>query len=154
MMSYVNEADYSRTLVMANAKFMSRVVNYQTDFNGPLTDLYKKILKYSTDWEDDKIDKLVYKLQTPKTLTNTNLSEQISNAEAILTFMVENRLGRESDMSDDDRLLKDRLFDDMMREYLPQLPWKLLDEKYESNRINLERFKQEKKASQAEEETE
>ena len=154
MMSYVNEADYSRTLVMANAKFMSRVASYQTDFNGPLTDLYRKILKYCTDWDNDKIERLVYKLHTPKTLNNTNLNDQINNAETILSFMVENRLGREADMSDDDRILKDKLFNDMMREYLPQLPWKLLDEKYETNKILLEKYKREKKAFETEDESE
>lgn len=131
---------------MANAKFMSRVANYQTDFNTPLTELYKKILKFCTDWEDEKIERLVYKLHTPKTLNNTNLSEQITNADSVLTFMVENMMGRESDLSDDDRILKDRLFNDMMREYLPQLPWKILDERYHANKILLEKYKKEKKA--------
>lgn len=153
MMSYVNEADYSRTLVMANAKFMSRVASYQSDFNGPLTDLYKKILKFSTDWDSEKIERLVYKLHTPKTLNNTNINDQISNAESILTFMVENMLGREADLSDDDRILKDRLFNDMMREYLPQLPWKLMDERYEANKILLEKYKREKKAFESEDES-
>lgn len=154
MMSYVNEADYSRTLVMANAKFMSRVASYQSDFNGPLTDLYKKILKFSTDWDSEKIERLVYKLHTPKTLNNTNINDQISNAESILTFMVENMLGREADLTDDDRILKDRLFNDMMREYLPQLPWKLMDERYEANKILLEKYKREKKTFESEDESE
>lgn len=154
MMSYVNEADYSRTLVMANAKFMSRVASYQSDFNGPLTDLYKKILKFSTDWDSEKIERLVYKLHTPKTLNNTNINDQISNAESILTFMVENMLGREADLTDDDRILKDKLFNDMMREYLPQLPWKLMDERYEANKILLEKYKREKKAFESEDESE
>lgn len=154
MMSYVNEADYSRTLVMANAKFMSRVASYQTDFNAPLTELYKKILSFSTDWENEKIERLVYKLHTPKTLNNTNLNDQISNAESILTFMVENMLGREADLSDDDRILKDRLFNDMMREYLPQLPWKLLDDRYQANKILLEKYKKEKEAFETKDEGE
>lgn len=149
MMSYINEADYSRTLVMANAKFMSRVVSYQSDFNPQLTELYKKIIKYNTDWDDDKIARIVYKLHTPKTLNSTNMNEHINNADSIITFMLENLMGRESDMSEDDRLLKDKVFSDMMREYLPQLPWKVLDERYKFNKIMLEKYKQEKKASEA-----
>ena len=63
-------------------------------------------------------------------------------------------LGREADLSDDDRILKDRLFNDMMREYLPQLPWKLMDERYEANKILLEKYKREKKAFESEDESE
>ena len=37
IMNYINEADYAKTLVMANAKYLSRVLSDQIDYNKGIT---------------------------------------------------------------------------------------------------------------------
>ena len=44
IMNYINEADFAKTLVMANAKHLRRVMMYQDNFNEGLTNMYQKIL--------------------------------------------------------------------------------------------------------------
>ena len=128
MMSYLNEADYSRTLVMANAKLVSRVINYQRDFSIGLTDLYKKLVLYSTDIPVEDARRLVYSLVKPKSQAVNSNAELINNIESSITFMVEKMMGTESDLSDEDRMVKDIMTRELAIEMTPNLPWDRLKE--------------------------
>lgn len=135
MMSYLNEADYSRTLVMANAKLVSRVINYQRDFNNSLTEFYKKLALYSTDIPIEDIRRLEYSLVKPKSQAVNSNADLINNIETSINFMVEKMMGAESEMTDEDRIVKDIMTRELAMEMMPNLPWDRLKEISNNARI-------------------
>ena len=48
IVNYLNEADFAKVVEQNNTKFNGRVVNYQLDFNNSITELYQKLLRWST----------------------------------------------------------------------------------------------------------
>ena len=136
IMNYINEADFAKTLVMANAKQLRRVMNYQDSFNESITMLYRKILLYSTDMSESDIENFYYTLQRPKSLPNTNLADTIGYGDQILDTIIKNVYG-ENQQQDDERLMEIDLFrSEMSRSLLSMLPWEEIDKAQE--RVKLE----------------
>jgi hypothetical protein len=151
IMNYINEADYAKTLVMANAKFLGRVVNYQMDFNPAITELYKKILNFSTDLKPELVDELEFTLSAPKALNTTNMTDLINNADQVIQFMIKAMTGEQAPQNDDDNMFKDILYKKFSKELLPMLPWNNAEKMYEDSKVDLEKIKANKKDSETEE---
>lgn len=130
IMDYVNAADYAKTLVMANSKFVARIVSLQLDFNRPITELYKKLLRFCTDLEDHIIDKFEYILNPPRDLNINNMADRINNVDNVIKVMLDATFGVESDQSDERKMLRDELYKELIKKELPSLPWSLLTEQY------------------------
>lgn len=146
IMSYINEADYSRTLVMANAKFIGRVVNYQIDFNRSLTELYKKLMKFSLNIDNPAIiDTFSYKLNPPKSMNNTNLSDLTNNAEQTIAYVIKTLIGENRDPEPNDNIKKDLLYKKVAKELMPMLPWNDFEKMLEEVEIDLAKHLQEKR---------
>ena len=136
IMNYINEADYAKTLVMANAKQLRRVMNYQDSFNESITMFYRKILLYCSDMDESDIENFYYTLQKPKALPNTNLADTIGYGDQILDTVIKNVYG-ENQQDTDERLLEKDLFrKDMARNLLSMLPWEEIDKSLD--RVKLE----------------
>lgn len=133
IMNYVNEADYAKTLVMANSKFLLRVVSYQLDFNPSITELYKKILTYSetNTLNEQLINSLIVTLNTPKSLNTMNISDILSNTDQLINNMIKAKLGDNSDQTEKTNFIRDHLYAKVLRDYLPMLPWTRMDELYD-----------------------
>ena len=143
-MNYINEADYAKTLTMANSKFIGRIVSLQSDFNTPITEMYKMIMKHSNiSIPPDLINSFEYKLNQPKSLNTTNLAEMISNADAVAQTSVRTIIGEGSN-DEDTVVLKDILYKKLMRDFLPMIDWGRIDELYEESNIELAKLKSEK----------
>lgn len=147
IMDYVNQADYAKTLVMANAKFMNRVVNHQLDFNFSITELYKKLMRFSTTIPDDVTEEFEFALATPKALVTANMSDLLSSADQTIQFMVKSLTGENSSPSDDDNEIKDILYAKLAQEMLPMLPWNFGQQALKESRLELTRRKQEAKVT-------
>ena len=147
IMSYINEADYSRTLVMANAKFIGRVVNYQIDFNRANTELYKKLMRYYLNLDENLVENFEYTFASPKSLNNVNLSDLMSNAEQTANFVVKALVGENRNPSEEDNALKDILFKKVSRELLPMIQWSKMDELYMKSKEDLKKLMAERKAA-------
>ncbi len=146
-MSYVNEADYSRTLIMANAKYIGRVVNLQIDFNYGNTDLYKKLMKYHTTIDQSLIDSFEYAFTPPKSLNNVNMSDLISNAEMTSNFILKSLIGENANPSEEDNILKDILFRKVSKELLPMIQWSRMDDLFTESKEELSKKLAERKAN-------
>lgn len=72
-----------------NTKFNGRVVNYQLDFNNGITELYKKIMKYSTNIPPEVIDNFSFILQPPKATSINTKSELINQFTALSDFLTQ-----------------------------------------------------------------
>jgi 6-pyruvoyl-tetrahydropterin synthase len=128
IMNYINEADFAKTLVMANAKQVRRVMMYQDSFNEDLTELYQKILYYCTDFELEDIANFTYTLMRPKTLPNNNLVDLLGYGEQILDFIEKSEFGQYAEETPELNNLKDSFRQIMSRKVLPMLPWEVVDD--------------------------
>ena len=136
IMNYINEADFAKTLVMANAKHMRRVMMYQDSFNEDITSFYQKILCYCTDIELEDIANFRYTLQRPKTLPNNNLVDMIGYGDQILDFVEKSLFGQYAEETPDINVTKDLFRKEFSRKVLPMLPWEIIDEILE--KVNLD----------------
>ena len=127
IMNYINEADFAKTLVMANAKQIRRVMMYQDNFNEDLTEFYQKIMLYCTDFEMEDIVNFTYTLMRPKTLPNNNLVDLLGYGDQILDFIEKSEFGQYND-TDEANVIKDEFRKEMARRVLPMLPWETVDE--------------------------
>lgn len=142
IMNYVNEADYAKTLQMANSKFASRVLNLQLDLNPSITELYKKILRFSaSSIPEDVIDKLVITLNPPKILNTINSADNINTVDQLVQALLKVQIG-ETDNDDKSNYIRDIMYKILAKEYLPGFDWKTIEETYkiaemEANKILL-----------------
>ena len=127
IMNYINEADYAKTLVMANAKFLSRIISYQMDFNASRTKMYKMIMTYSTSIPNEIIEDFSFHLMPPKTLANNNFTELTQYGDNIIDFLNRAIFGENSEATDDINMTKDLFRNKMSRELMPFLPWEDID---------------------------
>lgn len=94
LMNYINEADFAKTLELANTRYQGRIVNYQLDFNRPLTELYRKLMKGSINIDERIINSCEYKLNPPRAstvqVTNDILQNYSSYQDWILNLFLGN----------------------------------------------------------------
>jgi hypothetical protein len=147
IMNYINEADYAKTLVMANAKFQNRVVSYQMDFNPAISELYKKIMLYATDIPEEVVDEFEFILSTPKSLDTANIIDMVNNTDQLAQFMIKTITGEQAPQTDEDNLLKDIVYKKIVQELLPMLPWANSEKIYEDSKVDLQKALANKKGS-------
>ena len=88
IVNYLNEADFAKVVEQNNSKFLARVVNYQLDFNSGLTDMYKKLMRWSTNLNENVIENFAFAFQPPKSSSNTAKSDIISQHQTQSDFVV------------------------------------------------------------------
>ena len=89
ILNYLNEADFAKIIEQQNSKYNARVVNYQLDFNRDITEMYKKILKWSTDLPQNVIDSFSFTLQPPKTTVTNAKTEAINAFNSLVEFITQ-----------------------------------------------------------------
>lgn len=135
IMNYIHELDFAKTLQMANAKFVGRVVSLQLDLNPQITEFYKKLIKFSgVQVVDDYVDRFMYVLNPPKTLNNNNVADMFGSADNLASAIVKAVAG-ESDNSDETAAIKDVLYQKLIREYMPMLDWDAIFKYLEESKI-------------------
>lgn len=130
MINAIDEADFAKTLEMANTRFLSTVSSYKIDFNKCLTKLYRTILKYSTDIDDDVIQSFLFKFNAIKQQDLVITTEMIANFNSLVE-MVMSIYYKKSDMEDDKGNPTSKqihLRKELAKVYLPQLDFDNLDE--------------------------
>lgn len=148
IMNYINEADYAKTLVMANSKFVGRVISYQHDINKAATEMYKKLLYSCTNIPEEVIDTFVFTLSAPKSLNNMNLADTISNADQVVMQIIKTLTGEMADQDNNDNKLKDYMYSKIMKEYLPMIPWDRMESILQESKLQLSKYKVENKENQ------
>jgi hypothetical protein len=128
IMNYINEADFAKTLVMANAKQLRRVMMYQDNLNEDITYMYQKIMIYCTDMEMDDILQFNFRFQRPKSLPNNNLVDIIGYGDQLLDFLEKSIFGQYAEETPELNMKKDGFRKNMSRKVLSMLPWETVDE--------------------------
>lgn len=148
IMNYVNEADYAKTLELANTRYQGRVVSDQLDFNPCITEWYKKLMKFSTNIPPEMIDNFFYILSPPKYANSNTTSDLLNNFnnlfEFILSILMEDKEVQDAENNGEKiRLLKLR----MAKEKLPMLNIDKFEEMLEEVLIDVGEKKEKPQAS-------
>lgn len=118
ILEHVNSVDYSRSLVMANIKFLNRVISYQSSFNRDISSLISKIL-IAEGVNEDEANSIRYSLSRPSSLSVTNLVELSSNADSAASTIVEHIVGRNGEQTEEDNAVKDIVSRKIMEKVIP-----------------------------------
>jgi hypothetical protein len=79
MINAIDEADFAKTLEMANARFISTVSSYKIDFNRSLTKFYQRVLRWDTDLDADEIQSFSFKFNEVKQQDLVITADMIQN---------------------------------------------------------------------------
>lgn len=131
--NFINEADFAKTLVMANSKYLARCVIYQQSFNEGITEMYKKILKYKGIFTDEELSSFEFKLVLPETLNSLNFTDLTNNIDQLASFIVKTITGEQASQEEEDNVIKDKLYTQVVRNYMKMIDWDLIDRLYESS---------------------
>lgn len=88
IINYLQEADFAAQIAQNNTKWNARIINYQLDFNSSITDLYKKLMKWTTTLDDQIIDGFEFSFVPPKTVASNTRSEMIQQYQTLQDFMI------------------------------------------------------------------
>lgn len=149
IMNYINEADYAKTLVMANAKYLARVVSFQLDFNEGITKMYRMIMAYSTTIPREVIADFEFRFMTPKSLMNNNFTELTQYGDNIIDFLNRAVFGENAEATDEVNMTKDIFRDKMSREIMPFLPWETIDQVLRESTLEMKQKIEDKKAGES-----
>lgn len=129
MINAIDEADFAKTLEMANARFLSTVSSYKIDFNKGLTKLYQAIMKSSTDLEPDIIQSFRFQFNAVKQQELVITAEMITNFNAMVE-MIGSIFYSKSDLEDEKGNPTPKqmhLRRELAKDYLPQLDFDNLE---------------------------
>lgn len=79
IMNSINEADFAKNVELGNTRFQARVVSEQLDFNEGITEMYKRLMKYTTSIPEPVIESFRFSFQAPKHSGSQITGELISN---------------------------------------------------------------------------
>ena len=128
LMNYINEADFAKTLELANNRFQGLVVSYQLDFNEQITTLYKQMMRYSTNVPESIIETFSFNFLQPESSNANITNDLINNHNALEEFLVLKYFG-DINSIDDPKITKQvQLFRKLLAvERLPMLKWEKLE---------------------------
>ncbi len=126
----IDEVDFAKTLEMANTRFLSTVSAYKIDFNKGITKLYQKLLKYSTDLEDDEIQSFRFKFNAIKQQDLQITSDMIQNFNQLVELVsaVYYTKAEMEDEKGNPTLKQKQLRRKLAEKYLSQLDFDELDD--------------------------
>ena len=129
LMQNFGEVDFAKQLEILNIKHANRSSSIQLDLNPSITQMYKMILRHTTELDDEVIDSLQYTLNPPKASNIMNASEQASNSDSLINYMIEKKYeGNPSYSEEEVALLKAKKTLELAKYYNPNLPWDILDD--------------------------
>lgn len=100
IVNYLNEPEFAKVAEQNNSKWNARVVNYQLDFNPSITEWYKKILRWSTNIPEEKIEQFEFTLQAPKMVAGNTRTEMFQQAQQMAQSVVALFMGENIDQQD------------------------------------------------------
>lgn len=132
IMNYLNEADFAKSIETANTKMNGRVINYQIDLNDPVTELYQKLLHFTSHLEDSEISSVRVKFAEPKGASNVTTEQLIQNYSSLQDFLVKLYFGESP--TDDDHVKA--FMSELARMHLPMINFDKIDEIFKSTKID------------------
>lgn len=133
----IDEVDFAKTLEMANTRFTSTVSSYKIDFNRGITLLYRRLMKYETDMEDEVINSFKFSFNAIRQSELNIDADMIQNFEQIVT-VVESLYYKKTDLEDENgnpTRTRIQLRRKLAEQYLPDLDFDKLDKIVEATNL-------------------
>jgi hypothetical protein len=147
ILNYLEEVDFAKQIQMLHTKFIGRCIMLQEETEEPVTELYRKLLRYG-DYtiSDDDLDNFRFEWARPRTLNNQNIVDLISTSEQWAEFLVK---VYEGDNSVNDPRVKDRIYSWFIKNKLLNgvLDWDKMDEEINEVLLNVRSELKEEEAS-------
>lgn len=89
LLNYYNEADFAKTLELANNRFQGRVISFQLDYNEQITNLYRTICRYATNIPEEVINTLHFNFVQPKSANSNITNDLLNNFNTLAQFLTE-----------------------------------------------------------------
>ena len=131
IMNYLNEADFAKSIETANTKMCGRVMSYQMDLNPSITELYRKLLRFSTTIPESVIDSIDIALLEPKGTSNNISQEHINNYQSLESFFVKLYFG---ESPDDDKHVK-RFTKELAKLHLEMINFQEIDKIFDITKL-------------------
>lgn len=128
-----NEVDFARTVVMQNALFVKMLVSDQEEFSESLTLFFRKLYfnEYANSENEEEIKNEAEEIEIyfpkPKSLSLSNLNDQINNASQTVDFLTNtyiNENSQDPNNSDLKLIVKRRI----AQELLPSIDWAKIEQ--------------------------
>lgn len=133
MVDYVDEIEYATMLGMANIKHLTRANGIKRDFNGPLTQTLKLIIKYCfpNTIPENILDKMEISLRESKVINNNMTNQQLNDNVGMCETMVKTWVGGDNTNPPE---ITNFVIEDMTKQLVinqtPSAPWELLPDMY------------------------
>lgn len=126
----IDEVDFAKTLELANARYLSAVSSYKIDLNRGITKLYRALLRYTTDLEEDVIRSFNFQFNQVKQQELNITSDMIQNFNnqvevTMAIYFKKNEMEDEKGNPTNKQMLLRR---ELAKVYLPQLDFDNLEE--------------------------
>ncbi len=121
IMNYMNEADFAKSLELANTRFQGRVMSYQINFNESITEFYRLVAKHSGAIDVNKIKSFTVTLTAPKFANNLLKQEALTAFDAIRTFILNLLLGETWNQNPELENVVREITKRLVRKYLPSI---------------------------------
>lgn len=116
MTNYLEEVDFAKSIETAHAEMNSNTMSFQLCCNTGHTELYRKLLRYSTNVPEEVINTISVVLQEPRGTSNIASQELINNYQTLQDFLLKLVAGENGDEKDEAR--KRRFLMDLAKIYL------------------------------------
>lgn len=126
----IESTDFAINVRMANARFLSTISGYKIDFNKCLTNLYQRLLKYSTDIDDVVIASFKFTFN-PARHQELAIDNELIQSFNGLVEMIQSVYYPNSELQDEDgqpSLKQIKLRRKLAEKFLPQLDFESLEE--------------------------
>ena len=133
----IDEVDFAKTMEMANTRFLSTISSYKIDFNRGITELYRKLLAYNTDLEENVIQSFRFQFHSSKQQNLNITTDMITNFNGLVE-MVASIYYSQDQLQDQEQKptpIVKHLRKELAKDYLPQLDFDQLEEII--NRVNV-----------------
>ena len=133
ILSYMEEADFARTLTMQHTKYLSRIISLQTEIESSVTEWYKKLMTFDSDIDPDIIAQFKFSFSRPKALNAQDMSELISNAQQLTEFIATVLVGEE------DQQLNTAIKKDLIQNFFLRgvFNWKEFEDMVDATKLKL-----------------
>lgn len=136
IINYMNEADFAKSIEMANTRFMGRIVSYQMDFNATITEMYKKLMAWSTNIDSTDIETFEFSFAQSKAGNNQIRSDLVQNFDAFATWCAGMMVGTANVDNPENTDTVNAFKFNLAKEYLPMINFDQIKELYKKASVD------------------
>ena len=89
LLNYYNEAEFAKTIELANNRYQGRVVSCQLDYNHQITAWYRQIARFSTTIPEHIIDTIEFSFIQPKASNANVTNDLLNNHNTLSEFLIQ-----------------------------------------------------------------